>query len=151
MKTFLDTYRAGEIDDPPKEILDWIDRWHDSGQEVSIQLHEYLGMSWEDYGRWMQSDSYLTHILAAAKATATHTLTDKQRELLDIRRELRVLNRYANALVEEIALTCTHPTPEPWEWEHDNGYGRQSMVQGEQCSWCRKRRRWKGHGEWSKA
>lgn len=43
---------------------------------------------------------------------------------------------------------CSHPLREPFEWEHDNGYGRQSMNDGERCLVCGKQNRWPGSGSW---
>lgn len=37
---------------------------------------------------------------------------------------------------------CSHPNPKPWEWEHDNGYGRQERMKGLQCLLCMKVNRW---------
>jgi hypothetical protein len=31
------------------DIDDMIDAWHDSGPEEKRSLHEYLGMTWEEY------------------------------------------------------------------------------------------------------
>lgn len=45
--------------------------------------------------------------------------------------------------------TCTHSHTDDYEWEHDNGYGRQSRVTGERCVVCMMHRAWKGHGLWS--
>ena len=35
------------------EIDDYIDLWHD-GDGDGKKLHEYLGMTWEEYGRWLR-------------------------------------------------------------------------------------------------
>ena len=34
------------------EIDDLIDRWHESST-IGISLHEFLGMSWEEYKQWI--------------------------------------------------------------------------------------------------
>lgn len=34
---------------------------------------------------------------------------------------------------------CTHSHIEPFEWEHDNGYGRQSQCVGHRCVLCHKK------------
>lgn len=40
------------------EIDDAVDRWH-QGDGKGIDLHEYLGWSWEDYGKWVQYPSFI--------------------------------------------------------------------------------------------
>lgn len=48
---FFDEYLAGQISG--EQIDDAINEWHTSGPEVTCELHEYLGMSWEEYGLWV--------------------------------------------------------------------------------------------------
>jgi hypothetical protein len=31
------------------EIDNYIDEWHDSDSDINLELHEFLGMSWEEY------------------------------------------------------------------------------------------------------
>lgn len=50
---------AGDIDD-------WIARWHMGGSSKR-ELHDYLGMSWEEYRLWVEQPSALRWILAAHK------------------------------------------------------------------------------------
>lgn len=38
----------------PVDIHDFIGEWHDSESELS--LHEYLGMTWEEYKAWAERD-----------------------------------------------------------------------------------------------
>lgn len=33
-----------------EEVMDKIDEWHEGNSE--LELHEFLGWTWEDYGRW---------------------------------------------------------------------------------------------------
>ncbi len=40
------------------EIYDWVDRWHESPADDG-PLHEYLGLSREQYGLWVQTPSTL--------------------------------------------------------------------------------------------
>lgn len=55
----------------PGDIDDWVERWHtgDSKQE----LHEFLGMTWEEYGNWVAAPAALPHIVAI------RTMVDKAR------------------------------------------------------------------------
>ena len=52
-------------DRDPGDIDDWIDRWHtgDSKQE----LHEFLGMTFEEYGNWVLAPGCLEHIVATRR------------------------------------------------------------------------------------
>jgi hypothetical protein len=42
----------------PEEIHDHIDTWHNKAN-VMIPLHEFLGMSWQEFGRWVTLDATL--------------------------------------------------------------------------------------------
>lgn len=38
------------------DILDnMIDAWHDSGPDEVRSLHEYLGMTWDEYKSWTET------------------------------------------------------------------------------------------------
>jgi hypothetical protein len=45
------------------EIDDYIDEWHDSDSNNDLELHEFLGMSWEEYSLWAVKPSLLAEIL----------------------------------------------------------------------------------------
>jgi len=45
------------------EIDDYIDEWHDSDSTNDLELHEFLGMSWEEYSLWAIKPSLLAEIL----------------------------------------------------------------------------------------
>lgn len=45
------------------EIDDFIDEWHEFAQEM--ELHEFLGMNWEDYSAWVTEPDQLSFIIAA--------------------------------------------------------------------------------------
>lgn len=51
---------------------------------------------------------------------------------------------------DEVVRLCKHPSSavSTYQWEHDNGYGRQSMVDAERCNICRSEKHWKGMGGW---
>jgi hypothetical protein len=48
--SFVDKFLAGEVKET--DIDDYISEWHESTS--SLTLHEYLGMTWEEYGRWLE-------------------------------------------------------------------------------------------------
>lgn len=49
----------------PGDIDDWVERWHTS--DTGMQLHEYLGMTWEEYGNWVAAPAALEHIVAVRR------------------------------------------------------------------------------------
>ena len=59
MTTFIEGVRDGKYS--PGQIDDWVEAWHESGSEK--ELHETLGMSWEQYGRWAKDPNTLVSIL----------------------------------------------------------------------------------------
>jgi hypothetical protein len=70
-------------------------------------------------------------------------MTPEERiQLLELYEQAKKVAFYANKKVEELknrlATGCPHPKEhvKPYQWEHDNGYGRQSMVDGKHCSIC---------------
>lgn len=44
---------VGKKSDPEQERLDLIDKWHDTDQ--SQPLHEFLGMTWDEYAAWVEA------------------------------------------------------------------------------------------------
>ena len=46
------------------EIDDFVDRWHDQ-TDGEAQLHEYLGMTWEEYSLWAGNPDCLSDIANA--------------------------------------------------------------------------------------
>lgn len=49
----------------PSEINEYIDFWHSN--QSSDKLHEYLGMTKEEYARWMKDPSVLESIIKSRK------------------------------------------------------------------------------------
>ena len=47
----------------PDEIDDFVDRWHESDSDLSI--HEFLGMTREEYLSWVKEPNVLPRILDA--------------------------------------------------------------------------------------
>ncbi len=45
------------------EIDDWVDQWHDT--DTGMELHEFLGMTSDEYGLWVEQPSALRVILGA--------------------------------------------------------------------------------------
>jgi len=51
MTTFIDQFCRGQIS--ADRINDHIDAWHQC-LDTDQLLHEYLGMTWEQYSRWVK-------------------------------------------------------------------------------------------------
>lgn len=60
--TFADRYRNGQQID----ILDEIDAWHEDAK--GLELHEYLGLTREQYARWVEDPSSLSESLQCPKS-----------------------------------------------------------------------------------
>lgn len=58
-RTFLGQCVAGT--QTVHDVDDWIDRWHEGDGKVS--LHEFLGMTWEEYGNFGLAHDALPHIV----------------------------------------------------------------------------------------
>jgi hypothetical protein len=64
--TFFALYSEGRV--TADQLDDYVDAWHESGDDETRELHEYLGMTWEEYGVLMLTDRTLSAILAARRA-----------------------------------------------------------------------------------
>lgn len=58
--TFVDAVAARDA--TPEDIDDWVTAWHE-GAGVGLELHEYLGLSWLEYGAWVKQPSTLRQLL----------------------------------------------------------------------------------------
>jgi hypothetical protein len=66
--TFLDDVLRGRA--TVDEIDDYIDRWHDApgdSEAASMKLHEFLGMTWDEYRLWGEKPSSLRFTIAARR------------------------------------------------------------------------------------
>ena len=77
--SFFDLFRSGEA--APTDIDDFVDRWHARGDEwaQALPLHDYLGLTREEYEVWVIDATVLPRILQArlnqepiASAVADH-------------------------------------------------------------------------------
>jgi hypothetical protein len=62
-RSFLSLALAGEA--MTDEIDDYIDQWHEDS--LGLSLHDYLGMTTEEYGLWLDSPDFLPLIIASRK------------------------------------------------------------------------------------
>jgi hypothetical protein len=65
LKSFIQLCIEGKA--KPEQINDWIDKWHEPLVAIPLSLHTYLGMTWEEYGQWVQNPSTLSAIIEAHK------------------------------------------------------------------------------------
>jgi hypothetical protein len=60
--TFRDKLIAGDV--TIRDIDDFIDTWHASSQ--NCPLHEFLGLSQEEYAEWLKDSASLTKLCQSA-------------------------------------------------------------------------------------
>ena len=65
--TFFDLYGRGQA--LPDDIDDFIDRWHEGAdpQAKSLPLHEYLGLTMDEYELWVHDPDVLPQVLIARR------------------------------------------------------------------------------------
>ena len=68
MSNFIEKCMAGELLE--SEIDDFVQAWHDGEIEIK-DLHDALGMNWEEYSVWATSPSVLRYIIAARRRGTT--------------------------------------------------------------------------------
>lgn len=64
--TFMDQYVEGHV--MADEIDDFVDRWHDEAPIIMghpVPMHDFLGMSRDEYEAWVHDPSVLPHIVRA--------------------------------------------------------------------------------------
>ena len=66
MKTFMEQYLAGEVD--ADAIDDFVEEWHEG--EFPASLPEFLGLSDDEYWRWVKDASVLPDIRAEREVKA---------------------------------------------------------------------------------
>lgn len=64
MSNFIELCRQGKVS--PDELDDYVDAWHDS--DSALPLHEYLGMTQEEYARVLTSSDVCRSIEAIVNA-----------------------------------------------------------------------------------
>jgi hypothetical protein len=85
--TFFDLYSRGQA--LPDEVDDFIDRWHEGAdpQAKSLPLHEYLGLTLDEYELWVRDPDALPQVLIA-------------------RRESRPLSEVVNDYLDELPVAA---------------------------------------------
>jgi hypothetical protein len=80
--TFIDDVLAGRAQ--LSDIEDYIEAWHDAPDdsvEASLQVHEFLGMTWEEYRLWGEQPASLRFVIAARRANQPVTAVLKQTKM----------------------------------------------------------------------
>jgi len=62
-RNFISLALAGKV--TPDQIDDYVGKWHDSSSDLA--LHEYLGLTREEYGLWLGDPDQLSSIIANRK------------------------------------------------------------------------------------
>lgn len=60
-----------------------------------------------------------------------------QRSLLRNREKQKKIFEEGYNIQLQLESICDHTLTEPYSWEHDNGYGRQTDICGNRCVYCR--------------
>ena len=50
-----------------EEIDNYVEDWHEGRAGANQELHEFLGMRWDEYSAWAKNPSILSYILAARR------------------------------------------------------------------------------------
>jgi hypothetical protein len=66
LKSFIQLCVEGKA--KPEDIDTWVAAWHDANTVcIPLELHDHLGMTWEEYGQWVTDSSTLSAIIEAHK------------------------------------------------------------------------------------
>ena len=65
-----------------------------------------------------------------------NTVKELKERLTQAHSEAFLLSVKIAGLRNKLREICDHSDTEPYEWEHDNGYGRQTMIIGKRCVHC---------------
>lgn len=73
-KSFIEECVAGKVACPQEAVLDAIDAWHEvmEGDPI-IPLHTWLGMTWEEYARYVSHPKTLFEIIEERKSGVATT------------------------------------------------------------------------------
>lgn len=76
--SFIDLCLSGDVLED--EIDGFVDSWHED-EKTTLELHEYLGMNWEEYSVWATRPSILPFILSARNNGTTFDVELNQERL----------------------------------------------------------------------
>ena len=81
-RTFFDLFMEGQV--TRENADDFIDAWHDAGQDEQRPLTEFLGMTEEEYAVWMMDRRTLPELAAARRPggpSLTTLMADRVRRM----------------------------------------------------------------------
>ncbi|AXI72404.1 hypothetical protein [Streptomyces cavourensis] len=87
-----------------EDIDSYVDAWHD-GDGGDLELHEFLGMTWDEYRLWVEKPNTLRFILSAHRNG--HTVNE---ELIKSQDELALAARAGSVDEAESVLTWLRKT-----------------------------------------
>lgn len=70
--TFLEACAKGEANS--STIDDWVEEWHEKAEYSDLELHEFLGMTEEEYAEWLVAPGVLHYIVSLYKELQEITL-----------------------------------------------------------------------------
>ncbi len=85
---FIEMCLNGAI--PENEIDSFVDEWHED-KTLNVELHEFLGMTLEEYSNWVINPSILPFILMSRR---------NQLKLMKLARGMQLRNSMGNLLIE---------------------------------------------------
>jgi hypothetical protein len=110
--SFMELLLRGEV--LAEQIDDFVDRWSDD-PGVESDLHEYLGLTWDEYALWVEKPSALRYIAAArVQSVPLDSLRDRESHDMQQYRRPRALAAVARAAEREQAVGVL-------EWLRDTG------------------------------
>lgn len=87
-----------------EDIDSYVGAWHD-GEGSDLELHEFLGMTWDEYRLWVEKPNTLRYILSAHRNG--HTVSE---ELIKSQSELALAARAGSVDEAESVLTWLRKT-----------------------------------------
>ncbi|MBI6739975.1 hypothetical protein [Pseudomonas syringae] len=65
---FLELYLKGDVLE--EDIHRFVEGWHEGREGAGMELHEYLGMSWEEYGVWVATPALSLALVARERGSS---------------------------------------------------------------------------------
>lgn len=81
---FIQKCLAGDV--LSDEIDDFVEQWHEGVEGRDVELHQYLGMTWDEYTLWSTKPSVLPFILKAHKNNTSLDMAQNYEELAMVAR-----------------------------------------------------------------
>jgi len=109
--TYLSEILAGRA--TRSDADDWIGAWHQGA--TGVELHEFLGFTWEEYGRWSQDSSALSDILTSHGWVSPDVVDTSLFRILHDRNAASQESGFANAamtVVRDMAVSISVTAPE---------------------------------------